>query len=284
MTHAPSHAAYYTWSRSTAEPPVIVFYDASGRELRKVTEDMEGRTVYRDTDYDRFGNVKKQWEPYYSFDPRQDSTEYKYDSYHRLDTVIYPDGTSETIRYVSEQGTSTVTTVFHATNGVERTTSKESNVLGWTTRSTDNSGATVFYYYYPDGKLKKAGLNQNMDVQMQYDDGGNRTDILDPDYGRQQNTYNAFGELVSTTTPKGDVIEYRLDALGRVVKRYDRDLTNSIVDSTIWVYGDTGREKGLLKSVNFNNARKAITYFYDTLCRPVTIGDSRPALSNQLWI
>ena len=275
VAYAPSKAAYYTWDRSTAEPPVIVFFDASGRELRKVTEDMDGNAVIRDMEYDSLGNVKKLWDPCYWNLHGQYYTEFSYDLYQRPDTTFYPDGTFEVMRYASAPGTSTVTATYYATNGASRTNTKTTNVAGWTTQCTDNSGAIVYYSYYADGKLKKADLNPDMEIQMQYDDAGNRTSITDPDYGQQISTYNAFGELTSSMTPKGDVIEYRRDVLGRVVKRYDRDLTNHTVDSTIWVYGETVGEKGLLKNINFNNSKQVITYLYDTLCRPVTIGDVR---------
>ena len=151
----------------------------------------------------------------------------------------------------------------------------KTNVMGWTTESTDNSSATVYYTYFADGKLKKAALNHDMEIHMQYDDAGNRTDIIDPNYGHQISTYNVFGELTSSTSPKGDVIEYRTDVLGRVIKRYDRDNQNNIVDSTLWVYGTADGEKGLLKSVNYDYGKQTMTYIYDTLCRPITVGESR---------
>ncbi|MBQ2513762.1 MAG: hypothetical protein II535_01055, partial [Bacteroidales bacterium] len=275
VAHAPAGASYYTWDMTTDETPVIVFYDASERELRTVTEDIQGQAIYHDRQYDGLGRVAQQWEPYYAGQSGQHKTRYRYDSCHRLDTVYYPNGTFEKTYYFSFAGLSAVTKEFHANNGSTRTEMKKSNLMGWTTESVDNSGATVFYYYYPDGKLKKAGLNPGVEIQMQYDDAGNRTDITDPDYGHQHSTYNAFGELVSTTTPKGDVTEYRMDVLGRVVKRYDRDNINHTIDSTLWVYGRASGEKGLLKSVNYNNGKQAFAYSYDALCRPVRVDESR---------
>ena len=168
-----------------------------------------------------------------------------------------------------------MTKELHARNGDIRRTIKKSNLMGWTTESVDNSGATVYYTHYPDGKLKKAGLNPDVEIPMQYDDAGNRTDIHDPDYGHRHSTYNAFGELTSSTSPKGDVTEYRMDVLGRVVKRYDRDNTSHTVDSTTWVFGSASGEKGLLKSVDFNNGRQALSYTYDTLCRLTSISEAR---------
>lgn len=275
VAHAPDSAAYYIWERSTDEAPSMVFYDAAGRELRAVTEDMDGRVVYHDTDYDGFGRVKKEWEPYYGDSQRQYGIKYVYDENHRIDTVYYPDSTYMKSFYYSAAGLSAVTTDLHDRVGGVRRSVRKTNALGWTTESVDNSGSTVYYNHYPNGKLKKAGVDPTVEVMLQYDDAGNRTDVTDPDYGHQHSIYNAFGELVSITTPKGDVTEYSTDALGRVVKRYDRDNTNHTVDSTIWVYGSASGEKGLLKSVDFDNGKQMLTYQYDALCRPVTVGDSR---------
>ncbi|MBR4392357.1 MAG: VCBS repeat-containing protein, partial [Bacteroidales bacterium] len=276
VNHAPNHAAYYTWDRSTGEAPIIVFYDASGRELRTVTEDMNGRAIYRDTDYDGLGRVRRKYEPRYSDDATTCRTKYIYDVCSRIDSIYYPDGNFEKTYYASTPGNATVTKVFHAVHdGGTRSTVNKTNVMGWSTESTDNSGTTVHYDYYPDGKLKNAGLNTNMEIRLQYDDAGNRTAITDPNYGHQQSTYNPFGELMATETPKGDVTEYQMDVLGRVVKRYDRDYTNNTVDSTIWVYGASSGEKGLLKSINYNNGKQTFEYAYDTLCRPVTVSESR---------
>ena len=264
-------AAYYTWSKSTDGGETRVFYDAAGRELRTVTQNIDGSMIFHDTDYDDMGRVSKVYDPYFNGGNKQFYTEYHYDAFNRKVKTVYPDGTYDTIQFMAEPGFTTVISKTYDNNDVPQRTLKKTNLLGQTVESTDNAGNTVFYYYYSDGSLKTAGLNPDVEITLKYDAAGNRSDLFDPNYGHVQDTYNAFGELKLSVSPKGDETEYEYDALGRMTERRETDNANGGDDFTSWTYCDTGNEKGLLKKIEFNGNKQVIDYFYDTIGRTASV-------------
>lgn len=263
--------AYYTWSKSTGGGETRVFYDAAGRELRTATQNIDGSMIFHDTDYDDMGRVSKVYDPYFNGGNKQFYTEYHYDAFNRKVKTVYPDGTYDTIQFMAEPGFTTVISKTYDNNDVPQRTLKKTNLLGQTVESTDNAGNTVFYSYYSDGSLKTAGLNPDVEITLQYDAAGNRSDLFDPNYGHVQDTYNAFGELKLSVSPKGDETEYEYDALGRMTERRETDNANGGDDFTSWTYCDTGNEKGLLKKIEFNGNKQVIDYFYDTIGRTASV-------------
>lgn len=55
------------------------FFDSLGRTIRKVTENIEGKTVYADAVYNRKGQIISKSEPYFAGDVPL-WTEYEYDN------------------------------------------------------------------------------------------------------------------------------------------------------------------------------------------------------------
>lgn len=55
----------------------------------------------------------------------------------------------------------------------------------------------VSYTYYPTGQVKTATPDGGSAVTMEYDVQGNRTKLIAPDAGTVNNTYNAFGQLLT---------------------------------------------------------------------------------------
>ena len=252
-------AAYYTWKRISGEAPVKVFFDATGRELRTVTYGLHGETIYQDTEYNSMGLVKCKSLPYFPGETKQ-WTSYYYDGLLRPTDTYFPDGTHQSVSY---DGFTTAST-FHATDGETRTSSETTNYLGQKTKSVDALGTEVQYFYYPDGKLKytQIGDDQSTRIKLEYDDAGNRTKILDPNYGLVTETYDAFGQLRTSLTPKGDLTEYDYDDLGRCFLRIETDEAHQTATETHWIYsGDTG-QKGLLHQVIYGE-NQTITYDYD---------------------
>ena len=275
VDNAPEKSAYYIWSRSTDGYPTRVFYDASGRELRTVREGINGEIIYFDTEYDALGRVHKVYEPYFkdSPEPRLYS-EYSYDNYDRLYRTDYPDGTCKKTSWDVTAGRISTTNVFIGADQVQSTRTT-SNIMGWTIESMDSGGNTVFYYYYADGKLRKAGLNPDIEITLQYDDNGNRTTLSDPNYGTVTTRYNAYGQLVITTSPKGDETEYEYDVLGRMVERFETDYSNQIGDYTKWEYHNIGPNKGLLNTIKHNTDEQTVEYVYDDRCRVEAVLETR---------
>ncbi len=256
---SPPMAAYYTWKRISGEAPVKVFFDAAGRELRTVAYGLHGETIYQDTEYNSLGLVKRKSLPYFPNEPKQ-WTSYYYDGLLRPTDTYYPDGTHQSISYDGFTNTST----FHTTDGETRTSSETTNYLGQKTKSVDAFGTEVQYFYYPDGKLKwtQVGDDPNTRIKLEYDDAGNRTKILDPNYGLVTETYNAFGQLRTSLTPKGDLTEYDYDVLGRCFVRIENDEVHHTATRTRWIYSEDAGQKGLLRRVEYGE-NQTITYDYD---------------------
>ena len=256
---SPRMTAYYTWKRISGEKPVKVFFDAAGRELRTVTYGLHGETIYQDTEYNSMGLVKCKSLPYYPGETKQ-WTSYYYDGLLRPTDTYFPDGTHQSISY---DGFTTAST-FHATDGETRTSSETTNYLGQKTKSVDALGTEVQYFYYPDGKLKytQIGDDPNTRIKLEYDDAGNRTKILDPNYGLVTETYDAFGQLRTSLTPKGDLTEYDYDNLGRCFLRVETDEAHQTATKTRWIYSEAAGQKGLLQQVIYGE-NQTITYDYD---------------------
>ena len=270
-------SAYYVWSHSSDGSPTRVFYDASGRELRTVKVGINGQLIYLDTDYDEeTGHVQKTYEPYYkgSTETRL-YTEYHYDDYDRLYQTDYPDGSNNTTSWEVATGRVSTINEFEGADGRAQCTKNVSNIVGWTIENMDSGGNIVYYNYYSDGKLRSAGLNPDVEITLEYDDARNRTVLYDPNYGRVENHYNAYGELEYTITPKGDRTIYEYDGLRRQIVRREISEGGSSVDVTLWNYSDDAPTKGLLESINFNDGSQIIEYTYDDKSRVETILETR---------
>ena len=258
-TDAPEKSAYYTWKRISGELPSKVFYDAAGRELRSVSYGLNGDTIYLDTQYNSMGLVLRKSLPYFVGDTPL-WTSYYYDGFLRPSYTFYPDGT----RHHYEYDGLTTTTVFHTTTGETHTSTEIGNYFGKKAKSIDDAGTEVRYTYYHNGMLKwtQIGSNTNTRITLEYDDAGNRIRLLDPNYGEIVETYDAFGQLQTTTSPKGDITTYFYDVMGRVEYRRETDNTHHTTSETNWEYYETNGQKGLLKQVSYG-ADQRITYVYD---------------------
>lgn len=134
----------------------------------------------------------------------------------------------------------------------------------------------VNYGYYADGKLAWTMVNNDAStrISMKYDDARNRIDLVDPDYGRVSSHYNAFGQLLWTASPKGDLTEYEYDDFGRTTIRTETDMSDQSQTVTHWNYSDEEGTKGLLLSINYNDGEQIISYEYDNLNRVETMTET----------
>lgn len=270
--HAPARARYkevatQTDTNGQTITTASTYYDAAGRCLRTLSYGLDGRAIYTDTQYNSQGLVEKVSAPYFQYSEDEAKwTEYQYDSYGRTISTSFPDNTSQSVDY---NGLMVKHTVHPSSTAVpSQTVIKAYNVAGWLTESTDPGQTKVKYAYYADGSLKYAqvGNDPNTRVSMEYDDAGNRTKLTDPDYGTVVSSYNAYGQLESSTNPKHATTRYEYDSLGRVHLRTEQPRSSEPV-VTVWNYCDTGTEKGLLQSVEYNNNEQVLNYKYDNLNR-----------------
>ena len=265
--YKPDSASYYTWSKKTGGITAMTFYHKSGAELRSVSFDFQGNPVYVDKCYNAKGLLESVSAPYKSGELSQNIqwTFYHYDSQDRIARVDNPDGSIKTILYDGLETTMTITPPQGSPVMTPQTTVQKTNALGWLRESIDASGTSVFYEYYADGNLKwtRVGSNEATKIRMEYDHAGNRTLLHDPDYCTTAkdlvSVYNAFGEEVTRTTPKDIVTTFTYDKFGRMTQRTEDNKT------TVWSYGETTPDKGLLQTVTYPG--QTVSYTYDTCQR-----------------
>ena len=121
------------------------------------------------------------------------------------------------------------------------------NPMGFVQKSKSFGGVSnteVNFAYYGDGKLWVSFCNNNnmTNITYTYDINRNPLTVTDPSLGELTYNYNAFGELVGSTTPN-DETSYTYDALGRMTQRSGSD------GNSYWTY-DNGFI-GALASTNY---------------------------------
>lgn len=251
MTDAPVNSLYFTWNKVTGEAYTIEFYDCLGRSLRKITETVGGKKVYVDQIYNKKGELVKASEPYFA-DDQQYWTLNEYDDASRIITQTNPDGNSYKFQYA---GLATVTT-----DPLGHTDTKTNDPNGLLVSSMDNAGTSITYKYNADGKCIET-KGPRTTIRCSYDIAGNRTSLEDPDLGVSQDTYNAFGELVSHHDVHGDT-QYKYDAGGRVVLEARPDVTISTTYDNGW--------KGAVDEVtSVGSIKSSYSYTYDKYGRTI---------------
>jgi len=176
---------------------------------------------------------------------------------YRLQTVISPDNTTSTTTYCANQISVTTTN-----SGLSRTTTKKYNAAGWLIESTDNFGSVVKNEYYCNGNLSKTYIvgQTAATVSLEYDHRGNRTLLIDPNYGSMATIYNAYGELVQQTNPRNETTMFTYDKLGRETKE-----TGGPEGEINWIYSTSIGRIGTLETILKNDHRT--NYLYDNYLR-----------------
>jgi len=278
--YKPEGASYYIWSKKTGGVTTMTFYHKTGLELRSVTFAFDGTPVLADKRYNENGLLEMESAPYRQGEPEENLvwTSYTYDDKERMLSIDYPDGTMKTMAYHGLQTTTTIT----PTEGDSQTTTTILNAMGWPKENIDAVGTqtptSVHYEYYPDGNLKWTRINddETTTIRLAYDHAGNRTLLHDPDYCTETadltSIYNAFGEEVSTTTPRGLTTTYLYDQYGRMTQRTEEEPLaggGTETKTTVWdFYQDaTEHHRGLLHSITYPG--QTITYSYDNYQRVI---------------
>ena len=273
--YKPEGASYYIWSKKTGGVTSMTFFHKSGLELRNVTFDINGVPVFADKIYNEKGLLEKESAPYRQGEAEDNIiwTEYEYDVLERPVNTLYPDGSEQSIDY---HGLTTATTLT-SPQGTTQKSTKRLNALGWLSESIEavetNHPTSIHYEYYADGNLKWTRINDDeaTTIRLEYDQARNRTLLHDPDYCTPTNdltsVYNAFGEEVGRTTPKGLTTTFAYDKFGRMTTRIEEETIGSTIEAktTQWNYHEAWPHKGLLSSIE--HPEQTITYNYDSYQR-----------------
>ena len=260
-SYVESSNTYTVTDASDDGSSVITTYDP----LRRVTKVSEKNTfgdwVNRSFEYDKFGRVSRESEPYTGSGPTQ-WNEVSYDFYGRpVQQTLY------TGRVINISYSGLVTTVD---DGV-KTVSSTRNGLGHTV-SVNDPGGSINYTYFGNGALKTANYN-GVVVTNEQDGWGQKTKTIDPSAGTYEYAYNGFGELVSETTPKGST-DYVYSPIGKLLqKTTSGDNTDMTIDYT---YHPTYKSLSSVSLTSADGNNSSYTYTYDSNAMLISLSESNP--------
>jgi RHS repeat-associated protein len=216
-------------------PTRVTYLDVLGRTVLEETEALESgqgwtrsRTVYDDRNRVRYRSRPVLGVAAPTCDgPGTDCTWYGYDVRDRVVRTDRPDGGATTVTYVGTPGKRTLTeTELVKAQGQSmgsRTRRVVQDSLGLVVQSIDAADSpaavTTTYGYDAQGHLASVAAGGVTVATLEYDLAGNRTRIVDVSRGTTDFAFNAFGELVQSSKPDGDVTTYDYDALGRLLRR-----------------------------------------------------------------
>ncbi|MBT8420276.1 MAG: hypothetical protein KJO08_05370 [Gammaproteobacteria bacterium] len=257
---APQYSLYSLTKETSGAPPVTVWHDQLGREVRKDTIGFDGRPIHQETEYNAKGQIVRQSLPHFENEAAY-WVENTYDALGRPVTITRPAGslTGQGAAVTGYAYSGFITTVTDAM-GRQKTTTK--NALGRVVRVDEEAGAWLTHSHDAIGNLVQSNANSVI-TRMDYDIRGNKVWMEDPDMGHWEYFYNAFGELIGQIDAKGQTVTMEYDALGRMVRREEPE------GVTTWEYDTAENGIGKLALVAAPNGfYKALSY--DELGRPVT--------------
>ncbi len=221
-------AIYKTTASVTGKPDATVFYDALGRNLRSVTQNISGQNVY----INKFYNVKGQLRltSYPSFEKNNGfGTAYFYDKYGRIQNERPHDHTIN-ISYAYNKRTTTITKNLQVSIDpsddptIKRKSVKTINALGDLISSEDDAGNKVTYTYHSSGQpleISAAGVV----TKMEYDNCGRQNKIIDPSAGTKTYKYDAAGNVIEEIDAENRKISMVYDQYSRLEKKIHPEFT-----------------------------------------------------------
>lgn len=238
--------------------------DALGRIIRKGAKDFAGNWVYVTTEYDDVGRRLRDSQPYASTASPTQWTSYEYDEYER------PIKTTE---FTGKIVTTTYSGLTVSVNDSVMTKSKTMNANGHTISATDSPGGTITFKYNATGALTESSYD-GVKIITTYDNWGRRITMTDPSAGTANNpgvfnyTYNAYGELLTETTPKGTTT-YTLNPVGKPLTKRIVGLTadeKTDILST-YTYDPTAKWLTNIAVTNPFDGNSNYAYTYDTVTK-----------------
>lgn len=265
--YAPKGASYYVWNKSTGQSESVVFYHKSGKELRRVTFDVNGRATFEDVLYDDLCNVKQKSMPYYENDEKL-CVSNVYDEFNRPVEIMYPNGVVKKFEYDGN----VVVTETVTNDGQIHSEKHKYNVMGWLVETVDLGGNKVEYEYFSDGKVKSAQIGGNVKtkISVTYDNCRNRNSLYDPNYGLMEYEYDAWGNVTKIKNPKSAEMEFQYDKSGRLVCKTEKDGFGKSINTTRWIYNQEKGRNGLLNKIISSNNHE-VDYVYDDKLRLVEL-------------
>ena len=247
-------------------PEQKTYYNMGGLVVKTEVEDINGKKVCTETQYENRKLISAQSKPYFTNQSNIEGVSYFYNNYTlRLESISDPE-TSQEIEYTYNGKTTTET--FSNDDGPPIQKYKTINELGQLVKVTDNGG-DIEYKYNSQGLPTEIKYSGNNTVSFTYDINGNRTKIVDPNAGTITNEYNSFNQVTKQTDAKGNVTEYKYDAFGRII-----EVKGNNRRTIAYKYNETGNgieQIGSIELKENNKVNHRESYDYDTYGRVIKV-------------
>lgn len=194
-----------------------------------------GRYVAKDTQYDELGRKTAESEPYYEGEGASKWNTIQYDEYSRPIKA-----TSFTGKIVESSYNGRTVTVTE-TNANNRFKKQTADPLGNIIMSEDKGGV-INFKLNAAGQVREAKYGNNT-VTTQYDEWGRKSEFYDPSNGLYKYQYNAFGQVLKETSPKG-YKEYTYNSLGQLITQ--REVTTDGTQNTDKTISYSYNSKGMI--------------------------------------
>ena len=284
-------------------PYMTTLYDCWGYELRTITENQKGFTVYTDNFYDNTGLIESS-ESHYQLGQNQQAgylvNKYTKDAYLRAlktETFYKTSSSAYTSKglvsnynynalsdpYTYRQGfvqkvDQNGKTIVQKNNAAGQILTVTNQVNTPTTGPLVSTGdlETSDYTYHSNGKplsvtLSYSNISDIITHTFDYDALGNQIKLIDPTVGSVNYGYNTLGEMIHRDDANGN-FDYTYDVLGRVTQKVS---TTSGTSTYQYVTGNAGKNQ--LQKITGPNVTSELSYDY--LGRPLTYKETLPASS-----
>jgi len=265
-----STGGYTVTTTNSLDAKTVAEYDVLGRVVKNSAKGFAVNTmITKQTVYDALGRKEKESEPYFSSPGLW--TSYEYDFLMRPTKIIASTGKIQTFSY------SGVTTTSSDDGKI---TTAVADAMGNKIQTTD-PGGTINFTYFANGQLKESDYQGNK-VQIVIDGWGNKIKLTDPSAGVYTYSYDAFGQLLTESTPNGTT-SFVYDPTGKPTqKTISGTLTNS---KTTYTYNSLNQITSTTFLDNIEGKTTSNVFEYDSLKRLYKTTETTPyaIFVKQMW-
>jgi RHS repeat-associated protein len=237
------------------------YFDTYDRKLDQFKRGMTGSYSHTGFEYEVYGRVRRQSAPCIaggSGCTAQYWTAMTYDLVGRPTQFVRSLSTGSATTSVVYSGR-TVTT----TDANNRSKSVTHDVNGQLRLVVDAAGYSITHNYDANGNPVGVSDNQNNTLwtaSYEYPIAGSRTGDFESNRGAGTYIYNSLGELIEWTDAEPHTFKAEYDAMSRMTKRIEPDLTSEWVYGNGVLNGSPSYDSGLLRSTKAGTYEEIYTY------------------------
>ncbi|MEM8501362.1 MAG: RHS repeat-associated core domain-containing protein [Pseudomonadota bacterium] len=252
------------------QPERRIFYDQEGRQLLSEVAAFAVSSGWRSVEshYDSWGRMLKRSRPYHSSTEIPIYIDYKVDEHNRVVKENRPDGSKVETTYAAAAGyLSVLTSELVLTPGQSNETQEKLSLfdsagrLASTTDAFNSFNSVMTSYTYTSHGLLDTVEVEGMEVaDMDYDNSGNRIQIIESNTGTTDFRFAANGLLVESTDAEGQVTEFDYDLLDRLVTQGEDCSPSSCAETRSWTY-DPVNGYGQIETASAPGVTQTYSYF-----------------------